>query len=537
MNPRTAAKAERYDALAREHGVAILTGMLGWKKICKLTGLPQRSARTLLSWILDRGLPELNVTPDTAQAAHRGDGIARESVRLAAQGARHAARDLNASAEPDASAPADASAPDADTDAAPREWIYAKEYVYNATDDKYVTFLKVAGGQVVVSGDEHRAMKRAYSNWDGRPASINEICRDFGMPRAYLMEYKQRHGWTHDSEPFTDEELLTRGPDELVEEALQMRRRALFHDYEKAKWAETQSKAERYDRLEQTLMLPIVRHLEALTPTYAVPRVALRAPERPFAVVVTPTDLHYGKYGWADEVGRRYDRQTARDYLISTAQALLAEVALRGAPDRFILCMGSDWFHIDAYRAQTTSGTPQDVDGTAAQILWEGCELAATYVDLLRQVAPVELRVVPGNHDKVFSVSVLLYLRAWFREAQDVTVHLGNRQRQHVVYGRSLLSFTHGQGQQEKPRELGKVIAHEAAREWGSTDFRYVFTGHLHHVFISEEGGLTYLRSPALSGNDRYHEEHGYTTSRAQQAAYVIDAERGLVSVLMAAPD
>jgi len=55
------------------------------------------------------------------------------------------------------------------------QWIYDEYYTYNSDSDTYVTFLRSAPKPVVVPGEVHRAMQRAYSNWDGNPATINEI--------------------------------------------------------------------------------------------------------------------------------------------------------------------------------------------------------------------------------------------------------------------------------------------------------------------------------------------------------------------------
>ena len=56
---------------------------------------------------------------------------------------------------------------------------------------------------------------------------INEICRTFGIRRDWFMEMKSILGWTHDSEPFTDEEVQSRPQEDMVKDVLQMKKLSL----------------------------------------------------------------------------------------------------------------------------------------------------------------------------------------------------------------------------------------------------------------------------------------------------------------------
>ena len=117
------------------------------------------------------------------------------------------------------------------------EYISEKPYYYNDETDVYVTFLRSAGGKpITVSGDTHRAMKEAYSSMVAEPATINEIGRTFQFPRAWFDEYRRTHGWTHDMDPFTNEEMENADVEDLVDELVLRNRRALHITYEKRKW-------------------------------------------------------------------------------------------------------------------------------------------------------------------------------------------------------------------------------------------------------------------------------------------------------------
>ena len=66
-------------------------------------------------------------------------------------------------------------------------WVQNDKYVYNGDSDTYITFLKCRPKPLVVNGNKFRSMKKAYSDWDGKPATINEICRRFAIPRDQFM--------------------------------------------------------------------------------------------------------------------------------------------------------------------------------------------------------------------------------------------------------------------------------------------------------------------------------------------------------------
>jgi hypothetical protein len=261
-----------------------------------------------------------------------------------------------------------------------------------------------------------------------------------------------------------------------------------------------------------------------------VPRLRLPRSDRPFAVVVGLTDFHWGGYAWGLETGSGYNREIAEARLREATEAILRR--LPGQPERIILPVGSDFFHVDGDTAATTRGTPQDVDGTPTEILITGCELTRIYVDLLRQVAPVEVVMMSGNHDRVNGLSVLLYLAAWYRDQVDVEVVTDYRPRIYREYGRTLIGFSHGDG--AKPKDLGPIMATEAAEAWGRARYRVAFGGHLHHQHVQEVNGITHYLMPSLAGSDRWHSRQGYTTATPGLCAYLVDEVEGVTGTIFA---
>ena len=418
----------------------------------------------------------------------------------------------------------------ADTVETDDNYLHNDNYYYNDQTDTYVTFIKSAPKPMVVPGHVHRSMKQSYSNWDGEPSSINEICRKFKIPRSWFTEYKQVHGWTHDSEPFSSEEIMTRDIEALTEDALQSRRQALYQRYEIKKWQEIKSDAEKWNNFDVEVLGKLT---ESISKEYTPATVKVKATKNNQVLVMGLTDFHWGMYAWAGETHTPYDRQKAKEALFNASVKILSR--LPESPDEIILPIGSDFFDIDGNHPKTTKGTLVENDGTPSQILVTGCELMREYVDYLRLYAPVRLVLMSGNHDRSNGLALLLYLSAWYRNDSLVTVVQSYTPRNYVEYGENLIAFSHGDGSSTKPSDLVGIVATEAREAWGRTKHHIAFGGHLHHTHVRDFTGLTHYQMPALAGVNRWAMENGFI-STPKMSSYLIDKVEGVVAVYTGSP-
>lgn len=410
-------------------------------------------------------------------------------------------------------------------------WKYGKDWVFNSVTATYIVYLKCRPKPLIIGKEKMQAMKRAYSNWDNQPATINEITRRFSIPRDQFMELKAIFGWTHDQEPFTAEDVLEMPVEEMVADALQNKRQALFEGFQKQEWKTIKQDAEKWNKLEQSFILPLREHLEAFAPTYVPQLFNIRVARNAFAVVANTGELHFGKAGWVSETGEEYNREIASQRLLTARTHMLQEVADRGRPEKFIWAIGNDYLHIDNDSSSTTKLTPQDCDGTAARIFREGFEILIRDADALLAVAPLEVVHVPGNHDRLLSYTLLHCLSSWYRNDKNVTVKLDANSRPYAPYGNTLLGFAHGDGAL-KPANYMATMAKEGREWWTSTKYRAFFTGHLHTEVVRELIGGTHYQMKSLSGQDRFHERNDYLSASGMNS-YVIDKERGVSSTIL----
>lgn len=107
-------------------------------------------------------------------------------------------------------------------------------------------------------------------------------------------------------------------------------------------------------------------------------------------LVVDIADLHIGKLCIASETGFHYDRAEAVRRGIEGCRRLLARAQAHGVA-HILFVMGNDIIHIDKPNRTTTSGTPQDTDGSLSVMFDDALAFYVACIDLCRQVAPVSL--------------------------------------------------------------------------------------------------------------------------------------------------
>lgn len=411
------------------------------------------------------------------------------------------------------------------------QYLHDQGYYYNETTDAYVYSLSGVAKPLVLPGTVVRDLVRSYSNL-GEGGSLQECARSVGLPRGWVVQVMRQMGVTHDSLPFTPEELRVRESADLEAEGLALKGATLYRSLERASWQRVQEDARSWRELETS----VLRRFSGSGVAVPVERLVLPTLNRKFSVVLSPTDFHWGKWGAVEEGAGEYHRQEARRRLVQGTRTCLAEVLRHGVPEVIYVGVGSDYFHVDNEAGTTSGGTPQDRDGNPLDIIDTGCRMMVEYVDMLRQVAPVELVLMAGNHDHLLGYCLLLYLDAYYRSVSGVTVRRAADPRQYCEYGSTLLTFVHGDAV-SRTGDIARLAAVEAREAWGRTRHRVALTGHLHYEKMEDDRGFVRYQMPSLSGTDRWHTRHGYVGSRVLLSAVLIDRETGVFGTLLSGGD
>ena len=223
----------------------------------------------------------------------------------------------------------------------------------------------------------------------------------------------------------------------------------------------------------------------------------------------------------ASETGEPWSMAEAERVLFWAIEELLSKFELDRV-EKIILPIGNDLLHTDNLAGTTTRGTPQHWEMLWVPAFKRVWRLIVQVIERLLQVAPVEVFMVPGNHDYQTTSAIGEILEAWFRETDAVTVDNRECPRKYMRYGASLLGFTHGH--LVKALELPLIMAQEAPELWSSAYFREVHIGHTHAkketVFhpVREKTGVRVRVLPSLCATDSWHASKGYRHMRSAEA-------------------
>lgn len=238
-------------------------------------------------------------------------------------------------------------------------------------------------------------------------------------------------------------------------------------------------------------------------------------------------DLHLGKLAWSKETGyANYDMKIARALFKQALETLVARTS-HYTFDKIVFPVGNDFFHSDTKAGTTTSGTQLDNDGRFQKMYETGREMIVEAIERLRLLAPVEVVMVPGNHDALSNFSLGDSLACWFRNTSDVKVDNSPTQRKYIQHGACLLMWTHG--------NLGKrtnyplLAATERPAMWASSRHREIHCGHRHELRVDELMGVRVRTFSALSGVDAWHSENHFVGNARAADGLVWHKNDGLI--------
>jgi len=214
-------------------------------------------------------------------------------------------------------------------------------------------------------------------------------------------------------------------------------------------------------------------------------------------------DLHIGKKSWAEETGvKNYDINTAINRFKVSLDDMLSHAIKSFDFDQVLFIVGNDLFNSDnAYPVTTTTaGTYQQDDTRWQKVFREGRRLIIETILKLREIAPVEVKIVPGNHDFQKSFYLGDVLEARFHNDENVTIDNSPRTRKYYTWGKCLLGFAHGNRKDESEGRLLANMKHECAKYWGDTIYREWHCGDIHHYKELQE-------RKSLRNIDKYAED------------------------------
>ncbi len=248
-------------------------------------------------------------------------------------------------------------------------------------------------------------------------------------------------------------------------------------------------------------------------------------------------DLHFGKMAWKEETGDNWDTKIAAATFSNAIDDILTKV--KGYDiERILFPIGNDFFNSDHSHPynRTTNGTPQEEDLRWQKTFREGRELLIKEITKLSQIAPVDIIIIPGNHDWERTFYLGDSLEGWFFNNSNVTVNNLASPRKYYQYGSVLIGFTHGNN--EKVETLPIIMSQECSEIWNQIKYKEFHLGHYHHKkdikysSINEHNGIVIRYMSSLTAPDSWHHKKGYIGSQRSAEAFIWDKDYGLQAQL-----
>lgn len=277
-----------------------------------------------------------------------------------------------------------------------------------------------------------------------------------------------------------------------------------------------------------------ISELEAMrsqAPSWAPKFSAHKVKEGENLLEICLSDLHVGRYAWGQETMRGdYDSRIALQRMRETMGVVLSR-AKSFNPSKILLVVGNDLFNIDNLDGATTRGTRQDTDTRYHKLFMEVREAYCEAVAACAEIAPVDVIVVPGNHDTLSSWHLGDSLRVWFSRSRGVTVDNGPSPRKYYRWGSVGLMFCHGHA--GKRINYPMVFAAERPDIFGQCTWREVHTGHWHHTIVEDRYGVVVRVLPTLAAESHWESENMYVGSVRAAEAFIWSKDLGLIGTVV----
>ena len=391
--------------------------------------------------------------------------------------------------------------------------------------DKYI----ITSGQrsLELPKDTLREIKALYCG--DTPLTINQVCRKLNIPRRDFHLIKTAFNITHDDVPYIDDD-LDQPIDELVSQTIEQKKHQYFIKLQQQEIVDLKREVEQYrkrdyqlTRLHELVMADMADFSTTYTPPKPPPR-----KKGSLMLEVPIVDLHLGKLAWAPESGENYDYKIADKRFMYVVNEIAARAD--GGYEKVVMPIGNDFFNFDTWEGTTSLGTRQDNDLRWQKLFVKGTRMLIKAIDTFSQIAPVEVMLVPGNHDKMTSFYAIEHLGAWYKNSDSVQVNTSPAARKYVEFGSCLIGFTHGD--KEKKRLQG-IMQVEAAEAWGRTKYREFHAAHFHSEKVNEGAGIILRNLSSITGTDAWHYESGYVGAIAKSQSFVWDKDKGLREIWM----
>jgi hypothetical protein len=222
---------------------------------------------------------------------------------------------------------------------------------------------------------------------------------------------------------------------------------------------------------------------------------------------VTYVDPHNGLLAWRTESGEDYDLKIAQQRFINCAWDIRKRC--EGKKIKLIkLCMLGDILHTANDQQSTEHGTLQSVDGRYAKITDTTEDTIVIVISILKEIAPVEVTWVSGNHSRT---SEYLVMRCVAKSFSDVKFDITPNTIKSIKIGNALVGLAHG----DMPKKNITQNVDQEARMIGGIKYIEQHCGHFHSEITTWVNGIIVRYLPCLCSSSAWEHQQGYLNFKA----------------------
>jgi hypothetical protein len=288
------------------------------------------------------------------------------------------------------------------------------------------------------------------------------------------------------------------------------------------------------DAVETFNAMEVFKQLVAEYKPFPYKKIKYETPREKNLLEINIFDAHIGKLAWSGETGENYDVKIASERFMQAIEGLIRRASGSNF-ERILFPVGNDFFNSDTILNTTTAGTPVDEDLRWQKTFKIGVKLLIQAIDYLQQYAPVDIMIIPGNHDLTRCFFLGETLSAWYRKCDNILVDNSAVVRKYYRYGKVLIGLTHGN--EEKENRLPQLMALERKKDWAETEHHEWHLGHFHKKravsyklpIYDEDLGVLIRYMSSISSTDSWHYKKSFVGTNKAAEAYLWNYESGLI--------
>ncbi len=275
---------------------------------------------------------------------------------------------------------------------------------------------------------------------------------------------------------------------------------------------------------EEAVLLSVIEQLRKVGPV-SHKLVGADVPVGRRELEVCIMDPHFGMRCARPDSDHTWSMDEAEETVMWAINRLVEQALQYGHTySRVVFPFGNDFLHADNIAHTTTKGTDQPEMDSWHDAYKRGIKLAIRMVDTLKNVAPVKVYQIPGNHSVHSDFTMGLILDAYYHGDENVEVDCSSSPYKFHRFGKNLIGYEHGHS--VSTIRLAALMANERPKDWAETSFREFHLGDQHRKGSSvpaalEEQGVSVEYHPGLTPPNYWHRVHSFNYQKRGAVAYV----------------